>query len=168
MIYWTVFCYKDWEFIIAATERGLCFTGSENQGADELRTWANKAFKGMELIEDATKLEPYAEQLQQYFKCERKEVDFSIDCKGTTFQMSVWEALRSIPHGETRAYSEIANHLGNPKAVRAVGTAIGANPVMIAIPCHRVIGKNGTLTGFRGGLGMKKRLLELEDVTLER
>ncbi|WP_332646530.1 methylated-DNA--[protein]-cysteine S-methyltransferase [Lysinibacillus sp. 54212] len=166
VIYWTVFRYSNWEFIIAATEKGLCFTGSENQGVDELRAWVNKAFKGMELIEDKEKLAPYAKQFQQYFDCQRGEIDFPLDFKGTDFQMSVWAALRAIPYGTTYSYSDIAERLNNPKSVRAVGTAIGSNPVMIVIPCHRVIGKNGTLTGFRAGLDMKKRLLELEGIKL--
>lgn len=166
VIYWTEFRYEYWAFIIAATEKGLCFTGSENQGVDELRVWANKNFKGMELIENEDKLAPYAKQLQQYFACQLRELDFPIDYKGTEFQISVWNALRTIPYGTTCSYSEIAQRLNNPKAVRAVGSAIGCNPLMIVIPCHRVIGKNGTLTGFRAGLNMKKRLLELEGIKL--
>jgi methylated-DNA-[protein]-cysteine S-methyltransferase len=82
--------------------------------------------------------------------------------QGTDFQKSVWSQLRKIPYGETRSYSQIAEAIGRPKAVRAVGTANGSNPVAIIVPCHRVIGSSGKLTGYGGGLPLKKRLLELE------
>lgn len=85
-----------------------------------------------------------------------------IDVYGTAFQLAVWNTVREIPYGETHSYSEIAERIQKPNAVRAVGTAVGANPLLITIPCHRVIGKNGKLTGFRGGLAMKKELLKLE------
>ncbi|MDM8102298.1 methylated-DNA--[protein]-cysteine S-methyltransferase [Oceanobacillus oncorhynchi] len=85
-----------------------------------------------------------------------------MDLKGTAFQESVWEALQHIPYGETVSYMNIAEKIEKPKAVRAVGAAIGANPVMILVPCHRVIAKDGKLTGFRGGIPMKESLLELE------
>jgi len=93
---------------------------------------------------------------------QRKNFTAAITLHGTAFQQSVWQALLEIPHGETVSYSDIAERIGNPKAVRAVGTAIGANPMLIIVPCHRVIGKNGSLTGFRGGLEMKIQLLDLE------
>jgi methylated-DNA-[protein]-cysteine S-methyltransferase len=82
--------------------------------------------------------------------------------RGTDFQLSVWNKLREIPYGETRSYAQIAKAIGKPKAVRAVGTANGSNPLAIVVPCHRVIGSSGKLTGYGGGLGLKKRLLELE------
>ena len=98
----------------------------------------------------------------QYFNGERSQFTLPLDLKGTVFQISVWQQLLNIPFGETVAYSYIAEKINNPKAVRAVGRAIGQNPLTVVIPCHRVIGKNGTLTGFRGGLEMKKVLLSLE------
>jgi methylated-DNA-[protein]-cysteine S-methyltransferase len=82
--------------------------------------------------------------------------------RGTVFQQSVWELLLGIPFGETRSYAQLANQLGNPRATRAVGAANGRNPISIIVPCHRVIGSNGTLTGFAGGIEVKARLLELE------
>lgn len=83
---------------------------------------------------------------------------------GTPFQTAVWQALREIPYGEHCCYADIARHIGKPTAVRAVGGAIGANPIAIFIPCHRVLGKNGTLTGYSGGLAIKKALLERENI----
>lgn len=103
-----------------------------------------------------------AAQLLAYFDGTRKDFDFPVSATGTPFQRAVWDALRQIPYGETRTYSQIAAMIGKPKAVRAVGMACNRNPLWIVIPCHRVIGKNGALTGFEGGLDTKKALLELE------
>lgn len=103
-----------------------------------------------------------AEQLQAYFKGEREVFDLPLHAGGTPFQQSVWRALCAIPYGETRSYRELAEAIGNPKAVRAVARANGANPLSIVVPCHRVIGADGTLTGYAGGLEMKARLLALE------
>lgn len=101
-------------------------------------------------------------QLEQYFAGERKTFDLDLAPDATPFQAMVLEALREIPYGETRSYRDIAEQIGNPKAVRAVGGANGSNPIPIIIPCHRVIGSNGTLTGFGGGLDSKRFLLDLE------
>jgi len=101
-------------------------------------------------------------QLSAYFAKTRHEFDLPIDVKGTEFQTSVWKALQSIPYGQTVSYLDIAKHIGNPKAVRAVGLANGKNPIAIVVPCHRVIGSNKTLTGYAGGLARKQFLLNLE------
>ena len=101
-------------------------------------------------------------QLSAYFAKTRQEFDLPIDVKGTEFQTSVWKALQSIPYGQTVSYLDIAKHIGNPKAVRAVGLANGKNPIAIVVPCHRVIGSNKTLTGYAGGLARKQFLLNLE------
>jgi len=101
-------------------------------------------------------------QLDEYFAGERKVFDLDLAPDATPFQASVLEALQCIPYGETRTYAEIAATIGNPKAVRAVGGANGNNPIPIIIPCHRVVGSNGTLTGFGGGLDTKRFLLDLE------
>jgi methylated-DNA-[protein]-cysteine S-methyltransferase len=101
-------------------------------------------------------------QLQEYFAGERREFALPLDFRGTDFQCRVWQALRTIPYGETRSYGDIAGQIGSPKAVRAVGAANGKNPLSIIAPCHRVIGANGSLTGFAGGLDVKQRLLEME------
>jgi methylated-DNA-[protein]-cysteine S-methyltransferase len=93
---------------------------------------------------------------------QRKTFELTLAFEGTEFQKKVWTALCSIPYGQTISYKELAERIGNPKAVRAVGAANGANPIPIIVPCHRVIGSDGSLTGFGGGLPLKKRLLELE------
>jgi methylated-DNA-[protein]-cysteine S-methyltransferase len=102
------------------------------------------------------------EQLAAYFAGDRTEFDLELDLVGTQFQRRVWAALQTIPYGETRSYGEIARQIGSPRACRAVGLANGHNPIGIIVPCHRVIGSNGSLTGYGGGLGRKRALLELE------
>lgn len=101
-------------------------------------------------------------QLNEYFGGKRNRFELELDFVGTEFQRKVWEALLTIPYGETRNYGEIARQIGNVKAVRAVGAATGRNPISIIAPCHRVIGASGDLTGFAGGLRAKKTLLTLE------
>jgi methylated-DNA-[protein]-cysteine S-methyltransferase len=102
-------------------------------------------------------------QLKEYFAGARNRFELELDFAGTDFQKKVWQALLTIPFGETRSYSQIATQIGNPKAVRAVGAANGRNPISIVAPCHRVIGASGGLTGFAGGLEAKQYLLALED-----
>ena len=102
------------------------------------------------------------DQLTAYFEGELKEFTLEVRLHGTAFQRTVWEQLRRIPHGETRTYGELADALGNPKASRAVGLANGRNPIGIIVPCHRVIGTTGSLTGYGGGLDRKRRLLDHE------
>jgi methylated-DNA-[protein]-cysteine S-methyltransferase len=101
-------------------------------------------------------------QLGEYFAGQRKQFALTLDLAGTPFQRKVWNALLTIPFGETRSYGQIARQIGNPDAVRAVGAANGRNPVSIVAPCHRVIGSSGKLTGFAGGLEAKAQLLALE------
>lgn len=115
-----------------------------------------------EWVRDEGPFKDVAAQLKAYFAGELHEFKVSRKPKGTEFQLRVWEALTTIPYGETRSYGEIARQIGNPKAVRAVGRANGANPIAVIVPCHRVIGANGTLTGFGGGLDRKEKLLDLE------
>lgn len=102
------------------------------------------------------------DQLSAYFAGERTEFDLELDMVGTQFQRRVWDALQTIPYGETCTYGEIARQIGSPSASRAVGLANGHNPIGIIVPCHRVIGANGSLTGYGGGLDRKRALLELE------
>lgn len=103
------------------------------------------------------------QQLNEYFAGSRTSFDLPLDMRGTEFQRSVWHALTTIPYGETRSYLDLAKQLGNPAATRAVGAANGRNPVSIVVPCHRVIGSSGRLTGFAGGLTAKAHLLSLEN-----
>jgi methylated-DNA-[protein]-cysteine S-methyltransferase len=111
---------------------------------------------------DDTFFDEATDQLRAYFSGELKEFTLELRLAGTTFQRSVWEQLRKIPYGEIRSYGELAEALGNPGASRAVGLANGKNPIGIIVPCHRVVGANGSLTGYGGGLDRKKRLLDFE------
>lgn len=107
-----------------------------------------------------------AAQLDAYFRRERKGFELELAPEGTEFQLEVWSRLQEIPYGSTRTYGQIAARLGRPDASRAVGAANGANPIAIVIPCHRVIGASGALTGFGGGIPLKAKLLELEQGSL--
>jgi methylated-DNA-[protein]-cysteine S-methyltransferase len=161
-IYWTLFVHNEWELYIAATSKGLCYLGPQNKPFEELAGWANRHFPYSTLIQDDDKLQPNAAQLMEFLEGKRAEFNLALDMRGTPFQLAVWNALNAIPYGQTRSYSDIANDIRKPSSVRAVGTAIGVNPILIIVPCHRVIGKNGSLTGYRGGLDMKTKLLQLE------
>jgi methylated-DNA-[protein]-cysteine S-methyltransferase len=117
-------------------------------------------------IENPTPFSKILTQLDAYFDGSLKQFNLALDIdfkvSGTPFQQRVWQELLNIPYGETISYGELANRIGNPKAFRAVGLANGKNPISIIIPCHRVIGKDGSLTGFGGGIDVKKQLLSLE------
>lgn len=108
-------------------------------------------------------LQDVVQQLQEYFNSQRTHFTFKLNPKGTDFQQKVWNALLDIPYGKTRTYLEQSKFLGDPKAIRAVASANGKNPLWIVIPCHRVIGSDGSLTGYAGGLWRKKWLLEHEN-----
>lgn len=117
---------------------------------------------GIQIRKETELIRETKRQLDEYFKGDRTTFDLPLDMEGTPFQVKVWHALQAIPYGETRTYKEIAEVIGNPKAVRAVGMANHVNPFIIVVPCHRVIGTNGKLTGYAAGLDKKLLLLELE------
>ena len=119
-------------------------------------------------LEDCKLAQTLRLQLDEYFAGERTSFELPLDAQGTPFQKSVWKALCEIPYGKTCSYADIAARLGNDKACRAVGMANHNNPIAIVIPCHRVIGKNGALTGYAGGMEKKRTLLQLEADTLSR
>ena len=168
IIYWDSFTYKHWKVNLAATNNGLCFLGTHHSSYDDLVIWCKKQFPNSRILENSSQLLPYEEELVEYFEGKRKKFTFSFDIRGTSFQMDVWDALNQIPYGQTKCYSDIAHMIGNPKAVRAVGTAVGKNPLSIIIPCHRVLGKNGTLTGYSGGLDVKELLLQHEGIPYKK
>ena len=118
--------------------------------------------RGIDGVRDDSAVADVAAQLHEYFRGERQAFDLELAPRGTEFQRLCWNALQRIPYGETRSYGDIAREIGRPAAVRAVGAANGANPIPIVIPCHRVVGSNGSLTGFGGGIETKRWLLALE------
>jgi methylated-DNA-[protein]-cysteine S-methyltransferase len=115
-----------------------------------------------EWTRDDSAFDDVATQFCEYFAGDRRDFDLPLAPSGTSFQLAVWNVLRSIPYGATWSYLDVANAIGKPAACRAVGAANGANPLPIVVPCHRVIGSNGSLTGFGGGIDVKRRLLALE------
>lgn len=159
---WTLLNHDGWSLHLAATAAGLCYVGSQGMPWEEMAQWVNRRIPESVLVQDDQGMQRYANALAEYLSGERDRFSMPLDVRGTPFQLAVWEALGGIPYGQTRTYSDIAALVEKPSAVRAVGTAIGANPVLIAVPCHRVIGKNGALTGYRGGMEMKETLLRLE------
>ena len=154
---------KHWSIYVAATNKGLCYIGSANGGMEEMCNWIEKNRPNAKLIEDWNQVSAYADQLIAYLNEKRKHFDLPLDLAGTVFQEAVWTALRNIPFGETQTYTNIAENIDKPKSIRAVGTAIGANPVLMVVPCHRVISKRGGMAGYRGGIPMKEKLLKLEN-----
>jgi methylated-DNA-[protein]-cysteine S-methyltransferase len=118
--------------------------------------------------EDRTAQAEALRQLAAYFAGELREFDLPLAPRGTTFQLAVWRELQRIPYGETISYAELARRVGRPRTVRAVGAANGRNPLPVVIPCHRVIGSDGRLTGYAGGLDLKRRLLALEGLRVTR
>lgn len=146
-----------------ATQKGLClleFTDRkmlENEFKDLC-----KRYQGIILPGKNPYLQQVQEEIAEYFAGERKKFQIPLDVRGTDFQLKVWEKLQEIPYGETTSYQNLAHRLNNPKAVRAVGTANGMNRIAIILPCHRVVGSKGELTGYAGGLARKQWLLDLE------
>jgi methylated-DNA-[protein]-cysteine S-methyltransferase len=141
---------------LVATSRGLAAVLWENDDPKRVRVKPGALDKRHPVLCEAER------QLKDYFAGRRKTFALTLDFDGTPFQKKVWNALLAIPFGQTRTYTEIARSIGKPNAVRAVGAANGRNPISIVAPCHRVIGSNGKLTGFAGGLNAKAALLRLE------
>jgi len=141
---------------LVASDKGLAAILWENDNPERVRLNPVVEDKRHPALLEAER------QLNDYFAGKLKKFSLALDAKGTEFQKKVWQALLTIPFGETRSYGQIARQIGRPKAVRAVGAANGKNPLSIVAPCHRVIGSNGKLTGFAGGLEVKACLLGLE------
>lgn len=163
-LYWSSVASPRGACAMLGTEDGICWLGTPGTPLDTGLNWIRRKMDVTSVSEDAS-IEPLrqaADELERYFAGERVRFACPLDLHGTPFQLEVWHALTHIPYGETRSYTEIARAIGHPSAVRAVGAANGANPVAIIVPCHRVIGSNGALTGYGGGLPTKAWLLALE------
>ena len=146
-------------YLIASSSRGVVCVKTESRMTVMMARWRRQGIK----TEDAKgQNEGIMAELDAYFAGDLREFNIPLDLRGTEFQRRVWELLLPIPYGETRSYSQIADALGRPKASRAVGQAIGTNPVAIIVPCHRVIGTSGGLVGYGGGIHRKQALLDLE------
>jgi len=149
---------------VASTSVGLCWLGLGPSVEEEqaLQTWASRQVPKSFLIRKHEPNKEIIRQLKEYVTGKRREFTIPLHQIGTPFQLKVWEELLRIPYGQTRCYGDIAISVGNPKGQRAVGMANNRNPIGIVVPCHRVIGKSGSLTGYAGGLDIKQRLLEME------
>lgn len=151
---------------IVASEKGVCCIefGSISDVQPTLTKWLKKHLQTNELTNRPEALTTAIIELTEYFNGNRKNFSFELDLYGTPFQKKVWQELLNIEYGSTKSYKDVSQAISAPKAVRAVGTAIGRNPVPIVVPCHRVIGSDGTLVGFSGGLDKKEKLLVIEKV----
>lgn len=149
---------------VAATEAGVCAVGVGIEQPDRFFNWLAD-HTGTESPREATEpLTAAVTQLREYFSRIRCEFHLPLDVHGTSFQVAVWTQIARIPYGSTATYGEVAQRLNRPRAARAVGAAVGANPLPILVPCHRVVGAGGSLTGYGGGLEVKEALLRLEGV----
>lgn len=149
-------------FGAVVTPTGLARLTFPDEPFELCHAWVQRWEPGAVRTDSGPGLTPVATQLAAYFDRRLQTFDLPLDMRGTPFQQEVWQALTAIPFGATCSYGQIAERIGRPKAVRAVGAANGANPVPVIVPCHRVIGSNGKLTGYAGGLALKQRLLVLE------
>jgi AraC family transcriptional regulator, regulatory protein of adaptative response / methylated-DNA-[protein]-cysteine methyltransferase len=147
--------------LVAATDRGLCAVRFGESVAD-LERGLRGEFHAAELQRDDAAMREYTEPLLAVIRGEKTTIDLPLDVRATAFQMKVWEKLRQIPRGETRSYSEVAREMGEPRAVRAVARACASNPVALAVPCHRVVRRDGKMAGYRWGVERKQKLLERE------
>lgn len=149
-LYWSSSSSAQGVCTVIATEKGVCWTGTPGTSREAGLAWLERRLPIAQVVE-AEEVEPLRQamdQLRRYFVGERVQFSCPLDLRGTAFQIAVWEELYHIPYGQTRTYAQIAERIGRPQAVRAVGAANGANPVAVIVPCHRVIGSNGTLTGY--------------------
>jgi len=145
------------DVLLARTEAGLAGAWFTGQKAHPIAIAAPRR-------DDDPLLRAAVSQLGEYFADQRQKFDLTLDMRGTEFQRQVWRALLGIARGQTASYGDIARQIGSPSAVRAVGAAVGRNPLSVIVPCHRVVGSDGSLTGYAGGLERKRALLHLEGV----
>ncbi|MBW2091742.1 MAG: methylated-DNA--[protein]-cysteine S-methyltransferase [Deltaproteobacteria bacterium] len=159
LIAYTVIQAPPGPLLVAETQQGLVHVAFGPDGLKKLTGFAKRWFPEANIQPAEVRA---ASQIQEYLTGKRTAFDLELEIKGTDFQKKVWQVLAAIPYGRTMAYGDVAREVGRPNAARAVGRACGANPISLVIPCHRVLGTDGTLTGFGGGLNWKKWLLDLE------
>jgi len=152
------------KILVASTEKGICLANFVDDDTQRQLSWLKKHFPESNIINDKEKNIEVFTQLEEYFEGSRKSFDLKIHLIGTPFQEQVWNVLKEIPYNKLLTYKDVSTLLGDPKKCRAVGGAVGKNPIVIIVPCHRVVGSNGKMTGFSslGGIDLKKKLLKLE------
>ena len=163
-LYWSSTPSPRGTCVVMATEAGVCWTGTPGTPKEEGFSWLSRKVSLNEVVEgeEIAPLQQAMDELRSYFAGVPLQFSCPLALHGTPFQVAVWQEMFRIPYGETSTYGELARIIGYPKAARAVGAASGANPVAIIVPCHRVLGSNGSLVGYGGGLPTKKWLLALE------
>ena len=147
---------------LVKSDRGLCFLGLPNATEEQVAAWAGKRFRGSQLKHVPGCCRREAQELQQYFAGSRTTFALALDHRNTPFAKQALTEVSRVPYGQTATYGDIAGRMGRPGAARAVGRAVAANPLAIVIPCHRIMGTDGQLTGYGGGLELKRTLLDLE------
>lgn len=164
-VYYYIFDTSFGRMFLASTDEGLCMANFIDDDTKRQFDWLRKYFSEDNILEDRDRNVDAFNQLEEYFSGERRIFDLKLHLIGTDFQEDVWKVLTEIQFGEILTYKDVSCSLGDAKKCRAVGGAVGKNPIVVIVPCHRVIGANGKLTGFSsiGGLGLKKRLLDLEN-----
>lgn len=161
-VYYGEFVHQLGAVRIAATERGIVQVGLPSESGEKFWVWLKQRFPKAAFEKNESRTQTVFDQLHEYFEGRRQAFSLELDLRGTEFQKTVWKAILKIPYGRTITYGELAKDVGSPEAARAAGAATGANPIGIIVPCHRVVGANGSLTGYGGGLPMKEFLLNLE------
>ncbi len=162
MLYCTSFETNIGIIYIASSEKGVCKISLTLNSSREFKSWIKKHFSEFDVVESKKENKEVIEQIHLYLARKLKKFDVPIDLIGTDFQKLVWRETMKIPYGEVITYSELAEKIRRPKAYRAVGNALGANPLPIIVPCHRVIASDGSLGGYSGGVKIKEFLLGLE------
>ena len=160
-LYASTISWEGWVFHVLSSAHGIRLLELRPTPLEIL-----EAKLGVRIVPDDEQNESTLSEIHAYLRGRLRQFTVPVDLRGTEFQKSVWEAIAAVPYGQTTSYGELAARIGRPRATRAVGQATGANPVPIIIPCHRIVGSSGDLTGFAGGLPLKERLLALEQGAL--
>lgn len=154
------------ELLVVSSGGGLCRISFPRERSGQWESWFDRHFGEVPCPGSSPVLDRAVRQLDEYFAHRRRVFDIPLDLRGTPFQLQVWHELLNIPFGASLSYGEVAGRVGRPRGSQAVGSAVGKNPVPVIVPCHRVLGWDGSLVGFGGGLETKVRLLELEGIRI--
>ncbi len=162
-LYWDSADFDDQKFFFTVTDKGLNFVSTPGKPISEMFDFYPKSRYQYSFVSDNLKTDPYLDELEAYLKGDRKSFDLALDLSHTTAsQQKIYKTLKEIPYGQTITYHQLAKMIGKPKATRAVAHAVAMNPILIVIPCHRIIKASGKIGNYRGGEDMKKALLNLE------
>lgn len=147
---------------VVKSGRGVCFIALPSRKPARIESWLRRFFPDETLMQAPAPFEQERQELQEYLQGRRKQFSFPLDHRNTPFSIKVLDEVSRVPYGATATYGTIARRIGHPHAARAVGSALAANPLALAIPCHRIVGTGGSLTGYSGGIALKEQLMDLE------